>query len=46
MSTEKNTIPTQFQITETVDQRHYLVGGALKEWKGNTTLQMKILDFS
>lgn len=31
------TIPADFQITETINQRHYLVGGELKEWKGNTT---------
>lgn len=37
MSTQKNTIPTEFQITETIDQRHYLIGGELKEWKGKTT---------
>lgn len=36
MSTSK-TIPEQFQIKETIDQRHYLVGGELKEWKGKTT---------
>ena len=35
MSKEK--IPAQFQITKKIDQRHYLVGGDLKEWTGNTT---------
>ncbi|QCW99848.1 NADP-dependent glyceraldehyde-3-phosphate dehydrogenase [Aggregatimonas sangjinii] len=37
MSSTTNTIPAEYQITETIDQRHYLVGGELKEWKGNTT---------
>ncbi len=37
MSTEKNRIPAEFEIRETSDQRHYLVGGELKEWKGKTT---------
>ena len=37
MSTEKNMIPAEFQISEIIDQRHYLVGGELKEWKGKTT---------
>ena len=31
-----NNIPAEFQIGETVDQRHYLVDGELKEWKGKT----------
>ncbi|MGC1516860.1 MAG: NADP-dependent glyceraldehyde-3-phosphate dehydrogenase [Maribacter sp.] len=30
-------IPEAFQITATIDQRHYLVNGELKEWKGDTT---------
>ena len=30
-------IPSELQITETIDQRHYLVGGELKEWTGKTT---------
>lgn len=30
-------IPEEFQITSTIDQRHYLVDGELKEWKGETT---------
>ncbi|WP_282179689.1 NADP-dependent glyceraldehyde-3-phosphate dehydrogenase [Maribacter stanieri] len=30
-------IPEEFQITSTIDQKHYLVNGELKEWKGNTT---------
>ncbi|WP_405382016.1 NADP-dependent glyceraldehyde-3-phosphate dehydrogenase [Maribacter sp. LLG6340-A2] len=30
-------IPQEFQITSTIDQRHYLVNGELKEWKGETT---------
>ncbi len=34
MNTSK--IPTEFQITETIDQRHYLVDGELKEWNGKT----------
>lgn len=37
MSSTTNTISAEYQITETIDQRHYLVGGELKEWKGNTT---------
>lgn len=31
------TIPEEFQIKSTIDQRHYLVNGELKEWKGETT---------
>lgn len=30
-------IPEEFQITNTIDQRHYLVDGELKQWKGETT---------
>ncbi|SFR83219.1 NADP-dependent glyceraldehyde-3-phosphate dehydrogenase [Maribacter stanieri] len=30
-------IPEEFQITSTIDQKHYLVNGELKEWKGDTT---------
>ncbi len=30
-------IPENFQITEQLHQRHYLVNGELKEWKGNVT---------
>lgn len=30
-------IPEEFQITERVDQKHYLVNGELKAWNGNTT---------
>ncbi|MFS4469086.1 NADP-dependent glyceraldehyde-3-phosphate dehydrogenase [Maribacter sp. 2210JD10-5] len=30
-------IPQEFQITDTIDQRHYLVNGELKKWEGNTT---------
>jgi glyceraldehyde-3-phosphate dehydrogenase (NADP+) len=30
-------IPEEFQITSTIDQKHYLVNGELKEWKGETT---------
>ena len=36
MSTKK-TIPNQFEITEQIDLRRYLVGGELKEWKGDNT---------
>ena len=36
MSTIKNRIPTEFQITDTIKQRHYLVNGKLKEWKGKS----------
>lgn len=36
MSTKKN-IPEEFQIKETIDQRHYLVNGQLKSWSGNST---------
>ena len=30
-------IPVEFQITERVDQKHFLVNGELKAWNGNTT---------
>ena len=30
-------IPEEFQIRNTIDQRHFLVDGQLKEWTGNTT---------
>lgn len=30
-------IPEEYQIKSTIDQRHYLVNGELKEWKGQTT---------
>ncbi len=30
-------IPEQFQITETINQKQYLVDGELKEWDGNST---------
>jgi len=30
-------ISEEFQIKSTIDQKHYLVNGELKEWKGNTT---------
>ncbi|WP_299325552.1 NADP-dependent glyceraldehyde-3-phosphate dehydrogenase [uncultured Maribacter sp.] len=30
-------IPEEFQITSIIDQKHYLVNGELKEWKGETT---------
>lgn len=30
-------IPEEFQLKSTIDQRHYLVNGQLKEWKGETT---------
>ena len=33
----KTNIPKEFEITETIDQRNYLVNGELKSWKGNTT---------
>jgi glyceraldehyde-3-phosphate dehydrogenase (NADP+) len=33
----KTNIPEEFKITETIDQRNYLVNGELKSWKGNTT---------
>ena len=36
MSTE-NSIPQAYQITETIDQRKYLVDGELKSWEGKTT---------
>lgn len=36
MSTRDN-IPEEFQIKETIDQRHYLVNGQLKSWSGNST---------
>ena len=32
-----NNIPKEFQITDTIDQRNYLVNGELKSWKGKTT---------
>ncbi len=37
MSTEKTTIPAEFQIKAPIHQNTYLVNGELKEWKGNTT---------
>ncbi|MCM4163045.1 MULTISPECIES: NADP-dependent glyceraldehyde-3-phosphate dehydrogenase [unclassified Arenibacter] len=30
-------IPEEFQTMNTIDQRHFLVDGQLKAWKGNTT---------
>ncbi len=36
MSTKMQTIPVEFQITETIKQRHYLVDGELKEWNGKS----------
>jgi len=36
MSIPKNTIPTEFQINETIKQSHYLVDGELKVWTGET----------
>ncbi|MCK0156699.1 NADP-dependent glyceraldehyde-3-phosphate dehydrogenase [Cellulophaga sp. F20128] len=30
-------IPQEFQITDRIDQKKYLVGGDLKNWSGNTT---------
>jgi len=30
-------IPEEFQIEEAIHQKHYLVNGELKEWKGETT---------
>jgi len=30
-------IPEELQIKETIHQKHYLVNGELKEWKGETT---------
>ncbi|WP_350286197.1 NADP-dependent glyceraldehyde-3-phosphate dehydrogenase [uncultured Croceitalea sp.] len=32
-----NSISEEFQIKEQIHQRHYLVNGELKEWKGNTS---------
>jgi glyceraldehyde-3-phosphate dehydrogenase (NADP+) len=32
-----NHIPKEFQITNTIDQREYLINGALKPWKGKTS---------
>ena len=34
MSNSKSTIPKQFQITEPIHQKKYLVDGVLKEWQG------------
>tara|TARA_R110002050_G_scaffold56512_1_gene126966 strand:+ start:55514 stop:57103 length:1590 start_codon:yes stop_codon:yes gene_type:complete len=31
------TIPQEFQITDTIQQKHYLVDGELKSWNGNST---------
>lgn len=33
----KNNIPQEFQITETIDQRQYLINGELKDWTGKVT---------
>ncbi|MFS4455618.1 NADP-dependent glyceraldehyde-3-phosphate dehydrogenase [Maribacter sp. 2304DJ31-5] len=30
-------IPEEFQIKNTIDQKHYLINGELKEWNGKTT---------
>ncbi|QWX82658.1 NADP-dependent glyceraldehyde-3-phosphate dehydrogenase [Cellulophaga sp. HaHaR_3_176] len=37
MSKINTSIPEEFQIKETIDQRKYLVNGELKKWSGNTT---------
>ncbi|QLG46837.1 NADP-dependent glyceraldehyde-3-phosphate dehydrogenase [Costertonia aggregata] len=37
MSKSSNPIPAEFQITNTIDQKQYLVAGELKKWNGNTT---------
>ncbi len=36
MSKENIAIPTEFQINDTIHQKHYLVDGELKEWNGNS----------
>ena len=37
MSKEHKAIPAEFQIDSPIHQKHYLVGGELKEWSGNTS---------
>ncbi|MEN1785368.1 MAG: NADP-dependent glyceraldehyde-3-phosphate dehydrogenase [Bacteroidota bacterium] len=36
-ATETLVIPEAYQIKETIDQRHYLINGELKEWDGDTS---------
>ena len=37
MSEAKTNIPSEYQITEVIHQKKYLVAGELKEWTGSTT---------
>ncbi|MEE9364342.1 MAG: NADP-dependent glyceraldehyde-3-phosphate dehydrogenase [Cellulophaga sp.] len=37
MENGKLFIKEEYQITETIEQKHYLADGILKEWKGKTT---------
>tara|TARA_R110000868_G_scaffold145181_2_gene365148 strand:- start:51137 stop:52729 length:1593 start_codon:yes stop_codon:yes gene_type:complete len=37
MMSKLATIPQEFQITDTIQQKHYLVDGELKSWNGNST---------
>ncbi len=37
MSNVLTTIPAEYQITDIVQQKNYLVDGELKEWNGNST---------
>lgn len=37
MGESNTTIPTEFQINDTIEQKKYLVNGELKDWNGSTT---------
>jgi len=37
MSDKQNTIPVDFQITDLIHQKQYLVDGELKKWEGKST---------
>ncbi|WP_411030587.1 NADP-dependent glyceraldehyde-3-phosphate dehydrogenase [Spongiimicrobium sp. 3-5] len=37
MTTTTTAIPKEFQITDTIDQKTYLVNGELREWDGKTS---------
>ena len=37
MGKNNTSIPKEFQITNTIEQKNYLVDGELKTWKGNST---------
>jgi len=37
MGNTKNNIPAEFQISDLIHQKEYLVDGELKKWAGNST---------